>query len=233
LRLFTAPHTLGGLFLIGISVYLPLLILLGDDVPGQITNLQTTTSKKSGLIYHAQYSYVVDGFSFSEDDTIDSAEYAHLKKGQPCTVRVFRFLPKTLPQRLGSSSPWLKWPKYLVMALFWNAFMSLIVWCVWIDPWRKWMLLKYGTAVAGQVKSRETYRGSKGGTYYRVHYVYVPAIDDAGMVSESELLNGKMSVSFRDYNSATTGKVVTVLFSPNKPRRSIVYDFAEYEAIAC
>jgi hypothetical protein len=154
-----------------------------------------------------------------------------MKISQPCTVRVLPSWPNTLPQRYSTKSPWLTSLWYLLGALVWNSILALFVWIAWIAPWRTRRVLKYGVPVAGQITSKTQIRGSKGGMSYQVKYVYQPTLEDQKGEVSNQLVDGQSYISAKDYTSATVGQIVTVLFDPRKPKRSLIYDFADYAAV--
>jgi hypothetical protein len=229
-RLIILPHCIVGIGLILPAIYVPTLLIFGDDVPGVIAGLSTSPAK-SGLNYHVHYSYTVDGLNYTDKDTVTAYDYSSTHVGQQCKVRVLQSLPSMLPQRLTAQSPWLVAPQYLLMALLWNAFISIFVWLAWVAPWRTRQLLRFGVPVAGQIMMSNRIRGNKGGVTYQIQYEYLALIDDQNGEVSQQLLNGKMAISVKDFFSAEPGQVVTVLFDPKKPKRSLVYDFAEYQAV--
>jgi hypothetical protein len=231
IRLFILPHCIVGIGLICVTLLLPVILIFGDDVPGVVTSLNTSRGKRGALNYHVHYSYAVGGANYSDSDSVKSDEYNSTRVGQPCTVRVLASLPWALPQRQSSKNPWLMLPLFLVAALFWNAILCVFLWVAWIGPWQIRRLLKYGVPVAGQVKSKTQTRGSKGSMIYQIEYVYQPTVDDQPGDASNQLLNKKMTISAKDFISAQQEQVVTVLFDPKKPKRSIVYDFADYVAV--
>ncbi len=230
IRIFIFPHCVIGAVLILAALYIPVLLTFGEDVPGAITKLDSSSSRK-GKSHHVYYLYTVDGINYTGNDTVGADEYATTKVGQPCIVRVIPALPKIQPQRITSRSPWMEAAKFFLMALVWNGLLSLFVWLAWIAPWRIRRLLKWGVPVAGQIALKRQIKGSKGGMAYQVDYVFMPSADDQPDESANRLTTGKMTISVKDYNAAEQGQVVTVLYDQRKPKRSIVYDFAEYQAV--
>ena len=230
LRLFMLPHTIIGLGMLASALYLPLLIVFGTDAPGKIDDL-TLSSHRGKISYNVRYSYVVNGVAHPNAFTVSEEEFAGLREGQPCPVRILPILPKTLPQPRGMREAWKAELGFLAIAAFWNGCLSVFIWITWIAPWRAKQLVKWGEPVPGTILSKHEIRGK--GTSYKISYYFTAHISHAadGFEIYARSLSGSMDVSKSDYDAAYEGQPVTVLMSPARPSRSIVYEYSEYEAV--
>jgi hypothetical protein len=68
-------------------------------------------------------------------------------------------------------------------------------------------------------------QSGKGATTYRITYEYAaPSLDG----TEGQVLRGKMSSTQKVAAYASAGDLVTVLYYPHKPWRSVIYKYSEY-----
>ena len=230
LRLFITPHCIVGVGLILSLLYTMLVLLFGTDMPGQITDFNIHQSKGKP-VYHITYRYTVDQIDYFRELGVNAEQYANVQKGQPLAVRVFPAFPATSPQPQGPDNPWSNLPGNLLLVLFWNGILSMFVWMAWIAPWRKRQLLIHGAATGGQIIAKDRVTGGKGGPRYQVQYAYfVPQEETAGLAPMGLPCNGQMEVPVNDFTAADIGQSVTVIYDPRKPKRSLVYEFAEYVA---
>ncbi|MFL5341449.1 MAG: DUF3592 domain-containing protein [Gemmataceae bacterium] len=229
LRLFITPHCIVGIGLIFNVLYIPLVLLFGTDLPGRVTDHKTYQSKGT-THYQVTYSYPVNEIDYIRVLDVNSEQYASLEVGQPFPVRVLPAWPRMHPQPLGPDNPWRNMTGMLLLVFFWNGILSIFVWLAWVAPWRLRQLVKYGSAVTGHVFAKETRRGK--GTTYFVRYNYVvPPEESADPFVKGQSCEGRMDVTIEDFKAAEEGQAVTVLYDPRKPKRSLIYDFAEYEAV--
>jgi hypothetical protein len=231
LRLFIMPHCIIGACVLLSALYIPLLWLAGTDAPGHVAKLSTSRGKGTKPYYRVEYAYTVNGGEHTTTETVNADEYNALRVGDQYAVRVLESLPDILPQVRGPGGS--RWRGFaaLGIALFWNGILSLFVWMAWVVPWRTRQLLRYGSVAAGTVCDKQTRAGSKGGRTYVVRYDYrVVPEDSMNPELTAQSLESEMYVTPADYEKAEVGKGVTVIYDPRKPKRSLVYEFAEYEA---
>jgi hypothetical protein len=100
---------------------------------------------------------------------------------------------------------------------------------------RQRALVREGVAVEGVVVGKEA--GSGGGRSGSVQFCYraprygvADRYKDRAAVADKEW-QVRMAVSRADFEAATVGAAVTVLYDPRQPSRSLLYAFAEYEAV--
>jgi hypothetical protein len=69
---------------------------------------------------------------------------------------------------------------------------------------------------------------NKGTKNYVMVYEYaVPATED----QPGQIRNGRLTTTVKSAAGAMRGDVVTVLFHPRKPRRSLLYAYSDYRAV--
>jgi hypothetical protein len=229
LRVFILPHTIIGLGLFLSVLFLPVQWLLGETIEGRITDLPVSHGKKT--TYSVNVAYAVGNQVCTTSTNVDADVHSQLHAGQAYPVRVFAPWPHTLPVPLGpGSSLWdFTAGGRILFALFWNGLMSMFFWFVWIDPWRKYQLLKWGHVTPGIISSKQVVPGKN--VSYKLTYSYQAPIsrDPDGIQVDMQFFEGSMSVSKPEFNRAEFGQGVTVLYDPAKPKRSVAYEYSEHE----
>jgi hypothetical protein len=230
LRLFIMPHTIVGIFLICSAFFGLFVYVFGTDAPGRITSLETSRGKK-GPNYYVRYAYTVAGADYPGSISVTSEVFGKLQVGQAFPVRVFTPTPTWTPLPRGPGSSDSSVLFYPFFALFWNGILCIFLWMAWIAPWRLRSLLRQGLATAGVIIDKSTRSGNKGAIIYSVRYSYEATLADDFYINGPETFERDMTVTRADYNSAEVGLPVTVIYYPKKPKRSLVYEFAEYEVV--
>lgn len=111
-------------------------------------------------------------------------------------------------------------------SLFWNSLLAYFVWQAYLRPWRHWRLVRCGHSTQGIVCAVRplTYRNR---VNYRVSYRYTPQTVD-GLTEP--LMTGSISATGPVAEEIRVGEVLTVLYDPQRPWRSLPYKLAEYAA---
>jgi Protein of unknown function (DUF3592) len=230
-RLFCLPHTLVGPFIAYQAVRAVILslgvLLAGVEVEGTVTRKAETQHRK-GPYYSADYVFTVDHAQYTAQTMLDADEYASLHEGQPIPVRVWEAFPQSGHwPGVSGSPPYGSVVGLCLGALFWNGMVSFIVWKFYLRPWRRRRLVRYGVPAVGRVHEVRVSQ-EKGGPAYRVYYTFT--------AGPSELFGGRQSGSVRvsppnDASDVKAGDVLTVLYDPKRPRRSLLYRFADHKAV--
>jgi hypothetical protein len=112
-------------------------------------------------------------------------------------------------------------------AVFWNGIMSIFVYMLYVRPWRQRWMVRRGLPTAGLVRQVQQW-SNKGTKMVRIRYDYaVPA----GGHTRGGVFSGKMTASGSQVNAVAIGEIVTVLYNPGRPHRSLVYALADYKAV--
>jgi hypothetical protein len=100
-----------------------------------------------------------------------------------------------------------------------SATMLLMVRRVWLLPRQ---LVRDGQAVIGRITDKKFEPAGRSKTPTLL-YQYEPA--------DGEMVKSRMSVSRKAFAAAERGSEVVVLYDPAKPRRNLIYDVCEFEAV--
>jgi hypothetical protein len=228
-RLFLLPHTLAGAFILVMAVattvqYLRVLTF-GVECDGRVVR-KTETKGGKGTHYGVEYAYAVGGVEHAGRVTVNRNEYAEVTGGDPVAVRAVESAPEydPWPRLPGQWAP-ARALGYWAIALFWNGIMSLFLWGAYVRPWRDRRLVRVGQPAAGVVRAVVT-RNTRPRSY-RVTYEYtVP--DRFGLADA--VRTGSMVTDRWDATRYLPGRPVTVLYDPDRPGRSVVYELTAYQA---
>jgi hypothetical protein len=230
-RLFTLPHTIVGITVLCIAIastgQFAAVGLLGKSYEGKIVKKDDSRSTKGTRHYYVQYTYDVDGRGYRGEVKVTKDRFDEMREGDAITVRAWDVMP--------DSGQWPRVPGHLPIedlggkwffAVFWNGLMSVFLWMVYVRPWRQRQLVRIGIPTQGIIRDVNTYT-NKGTKNYVLKYEYaVPATEE----QPGQVLHGRLTSTVKAAAGANRGDVVTVLYHPQKPRRSLLYAYSDYRA---
>ena len=226
-RLFILPHIIIGIGLLTLVPVTLASVFFGQLHQGRVINKSTSSGKK-GTYYQIRYEYEAGGRKRADERPCSRAQYDQMgdvsaaQASQPIEVRTLNLLGHEYKETFlpGEShwAPirWIAWP-----ALLWNAFLSVFLWILYVDPWRKKRLVRYGQPVVGRV-FRKHVQHSRSETYY-----LDCAFDHPGIGPRQV----EISVQPHLYNLALEGEAVTMLCYPGHKRPVTVYEYGDFECV--
>jgi hypothetical protein len=110
---------------------------------------------------------------------------------------------------------------FTIWVAFWDTAVGCVVYILWIKPFRIRWLYKHGDTTSGAVIGKRTQAGKT--TTYFVDYVFNHPYTGEQLKGEVEAPNAAT------YDRVRIHQIVTVLYSPKKPKRSTVYELGGYE----
>jgi hypothetical protein len=225
MRIFTLPHVLAG---IGVIIYVLFLVLwevAGTDVPGVVTSAELRKAHGNRTAHCLNYQYVVRDHTRWNSDCVDLDVYQRLQPrdgaGPRVTVRHLSIGPieraalRDAGTRRGGFGFLVFW------AVMWNSMVGMVVHACWIKPLRVRWLYRHGEATSGRLTGKRVRRG-RGGPSYFVSYAFTHP--NTGKPVEVETQTWSRS----GWNRATEDERVIVLYAPDNPRRSTVYEYGGY-----
>jgi hypothetical protein len=227
-RLFILPHTIVGVSLLCIAIGSTGLFaavgLFGGTYDGKVVRKEIRRYK-SGQTHHLHYVFVVDDREYTGEASVSQQRFGEINEGGAITVRALESAPSWGEwPRVPGHSPLLDLGGIWLFALFWNGILSIFVWTVYLRPWRNRCLVRYGQPTQGIIREVKAQSG-KGSTRYRITYEYaVPSLDG----TDGQVHSGKTSTTRKEGAYASVGNLVTVLYDPRKPWRSVIYKYCEY-----
>src|SRR5262245_47325859 len=229
IRLFILPHTLAGAYVIFMALSRIVLCLgvwlAGTDVDGRIVRKIETRGKK-GPHYSAEYVYTFDRGEYTATVSMHADEWAATREGQTFNVRVLVPGPEGGHwPGVGNVSPLADVLGLCFIALFWNGILSVFLYHLYYRPWRHRWMVRRGHATQGIV--REVQKWQNKGTNVRIKYEYAVLPGEIF----GRVLTGSVTATGKEAEVMKVGDVVTVLYSPRRPRRSLLYALAMFKAL--
>lgn len=217
-RLFVMPHVIVGIVTLLAVPTRWYVYNHGTHVQATIHKLERRTSKKGGVYYVAGFDYTLGGRPYSEEhESLTDAEGRRTRIGDkidgraaaPLGYAIFLRTSLDIRSDLLALGGW---------SLARNAFIGLFIYLFWVVPIRQRLLAKHGLAAAGVNTGRKETRGR--GTTYTLFYAF--------QAPGGQRIQAKSNVSREGYQAAHEGAAVTVIYDPNKPTRSLPYEFSDF-----
>jgi hypothetical protein len=223
-RIFIVPHMLVGIGLIVYLLFLAFMALAGEEVSGRVVAAREGTDDDGDPVYTLEYQYRAGGGEHRGSSTVSREVYRRLADGGVVRVVTFPPAPGIGSGIAGDSGRGTRILFMFLFALFWNGILSVFVWQLWVAPALHRRLYRVGTAAAGTVTGKKVVAGDDSDTCM-IHYRFAA---DGDAVAPG-MVEGSMAVRREDYDGVREGDQLTVLYSPGRPRRSILYRFGEYD----
>jgi Protein of unknown function (DUF3592) len=232
-RLFLLPHTIIGIGALAAAlwstgVYVGVLAF-GTDFQGQVVKKEERPGSKGKTYRYVHYEYMVDGRLHTGWVTVSGVDYEQVTAGDRFTVRALESAPDTdpwvgLPGQTPLSDLGGKW----FFALFWNGVMSVAVWFIYVRPWQVRRLVRWGQPTEGIVRAA-TVSIHKGTKSYHVTCEYAAPADEDPL--GPTVFTRKMTCTQKSAADVKLGNLVTVLYDPHRPKRSVIYRLTDYRAV--
>jgi hypothetical protein len=188
--------------------------------------------------YHVRFTYHFKGQEHSAEAAVDQATLDRLYVGLDVKVKVLGLWPDR--PRLWDPRGRVSWDANCLLAgaLLWVAAAAVLLWRSLRKALRQRDLVRDGVATAGWVVRKEAGGGRRATGH--IHYAYrapqfgvgrqVGTSGDGAAAAEREW-QVVMAVGHRDFEAAQAGEAVLVLYDPHQPSHSVIYPFADYEAV--
>ncbi|MBX7218725.1 MAG: hypothetical protein K1Y36_02155 [Blastocatellia bacterium] len=224
IHLFTLPHLLVGVGVATFALYAWLFVLVGTVVPGQVSDKKEFyNQKKHTTTYRLSYTYARNGVQQQGDDWVSKRLYTQTEAGQTVQVKIspLAIIPMSVVVDPYNQSEMAVFPIFLtIFAVFWNGIMTFFWWTLYLRPWLYRWLVKNGKATQGMITKKDIKKSKT--TTYLIEYQFQ-------LFAYGQPLTGKMEVRKEDWDHLQANTPVTVLYHPDKPKRNVVYECADYE----
>jgi hypothetical protein len=217
LLVFMIPFVLVG---VGFTLAIPIRFYVqanGTPITAVVDGTHLSRGSKGGITYHVDFHYLLNGRSIADHQQVSKIQYDRARIGQRVAGRAMMLLkwPVCVTQ-IGSVAGMMAG-----FTVFWDAFLVLFISLMVVPLLREKRLISQGTPAAGTITGHHLIRGKS--TAYSITYRY--------HISDGTEINGRKMVTRTLYNSAVIGSAVTVLYDPAKPKRSVPYEFSNYEVV--
>jgi hypothetical protein len=154
---------------------------------------------------------------------VSANDYAAIQEGDGLSVRVWEGMPTAgVWPRVPGNWPILNVAGLWGFALFWNGILSVFLYEAYYRPRKQRRLLQRGLLAAGVVRHIKTW-SDRAGEKMKVRYEFAVPDDDP---SGGEVFSGAMTAPAR--RGVRIADVLTVLYDPRRPQRSLLYALADY-----
>lgn len=210
-----------GLVIAAFCIAEPLFLLLSPAIPGHVIGTEShfTSGRHGGWTYRIKFVYTENGRELSDRQTTSFRRFRSAHAGDPVQVHAIDIgnwhydeLDMTSGDYVGTR--WFIW----LWVLIWNGGILFILRAILITPRR---LIRDGKPVIGQITGKQMVRGKS--TSFYLKYTYQP--------EGTEPLNRQMSVNRSTYDQAVENTDVVVLYDPERPKRSLIYQYSPYQAL--
>ncbi|HYT94541.1 MAG TPA: DUF3592 domain-containing protein [Gemmataceae bacterium] len=209
-----------------------LVTLFGMTVPGEVTGKSPVPEqgRREGRI---EFNYYVKGVEYSSEDGVDQGPFEGLQVGSRVKVRVLSGWPNRplLVEPVGHTGR--HGGLYLWFAILGNIALWVVARRYLREPLRQRALVRTGVATEGVIVCKEVVGEKR--PVWTVQYCYRAPCHGVSLAEEGRAVAEKewqvmMLVRPKDFQAAQVGATMTILYDPQRPSRSLIYSFAEYEA---
>ena len=181
---------------------------------GHITALRRDDRHK-GTTFHASYTFTLGATHFGAEGEVSKKRFESLQMGDIVPVKT-RIIRGERRHELAFSA-WESTPFPLVGGTFFLLLISAaIVYGVWIEPYRTARLIREGAIAEGIISRVQLHQKNNQQT---VNYTFIPV--------NAEPRRGSTTGPQRP--TTYIGQHVTVFYDPHKPKRSVAYEFCDFE----
>lgn len=227
-RFVMIPHMLVGFGSLVAIVVVMLWHFYGVEGHGRVVGGHTSRHKGK-TSYFVEYAYEAGGTPQRDSDSVPVQTYRDLVRsgagsnpGAPVRVNHYEIGPLHVACLADRRKPLDRLGFLVIFATFWNAIMGFVLYGLWVLPYRRRRLYVLGKPALGKVMSKKMFRGKTQAYYLSYEY----------RTEEGELLSAKMRTVRKLWEAAAEGQKVTVLYAPDNPKRSVVYELGGYRAEA-
>jgi hypothetical protein len=206
------------------------LHFFGTVVPARVTKVWSEPRPR-GPSHHVAVAYRYEDAEYTQKLTVGKAEAQALKVGDTLPVEVLAESPDRACLYYEHYPFWFVTILCCVFALGPTAAVGKCLWNLYVTPWKLRRLLRHGEATAGVVVDKQATRG-RPPTYVLTYQFQPPARPwEGGDSASPPAVKASMKVYSDDFLGCQVGDPVLVVYDPARPRRSVIYRYADYEYI--
>jgi hypothetical protein len=157
---------------------------------------------------------------------VSNAEAKALKVGDALPVEVLPECPERAVQYHENHPFWFVTIFSCALALLPTAAAAKALWDLYVAPWRRRALLCRGEAATGTIVDKKESAGRQ--PTYTLTYQFRPT---SQTWQDTADVRAKMRVGPEEFLGCQTGDRVVVVYSPDRPRWSVIYRFADFEFV--
>jgi hypothetical protein len=202
------------------------IVTHGESHSGVVMKTWSGKSGRRGTItYHLRYAYEAAGQTHSDSRTVSQEQYDQLSSYPPALPLDVKALSigGTYFDEMFLPGEWLWGPVWLavLIAAIGNGIAFVILYYVWIVPWRHKLLCRDGKPVFGRIVKMHTTTGKT--TSYYLDYEF----DHPGL----GIRTATVMVQSEAWHRAQVGEPVSVLCYPHRKRPTVIYEYGDFECL--
>jgi len=216
LVVFVVPLGLFGLWLV-VKLAMNIDVLRHGSTLTAIVDRTSTYKSRGSDRYEVDYHYQLNGQRFTDTEPVDYDTYLALDKDSEIEIRAKVFGGYAVSMVASNAARDVGGLAFGTTAV--NAFTALFVIGLWVVPRRRRQLLVWGNIAQGVITERRRTGGKKASSF--IHYQFTP-------LGARQPISRQQVVRRPDYDGSAVNQPITVFYDPERPTRSIAYEFCDY-----
>jgi hypothetical protein len=202
------------------------LQFFGTIVPARVEKIWSVPGPRGPTLWISVAYHYEDKAYAQRQLCVGNSEAKKMKVGDTLPVEVLPGWPTQAVQYHENHPFWFVTIFSCAIALLPTAAAAKALWDLYVAPWRRRDLLCRGEATTGVIVDKKESEGRQ--PTYSLTYQFRPA---AQPWQDSADVRAKMCVGPEEFLGCQTGDRVVVVYSPERPRRSVIYRFADFEFV--
>jgi hypothetical protein len=201
--------------------------VLGTPIPGTtISTRIDTEGEDDHNIYKLYYTYQLNGQKIQTWDKLPQSDFQQIHANphpQPITVYYLSLGPFSRSNPNTLSSQFGRIFCLIIVTIIWDTvFLGAAIY-YWLKHRKIKHLLQHGAATSGIIVSKRKVDSSDHPEHY-ITYSYTHPFTGQTLAIECH-------IDAKPWESARTNQTVTVIYDPDQPHKSLVYEFSYYKII--
>lgn len=199
---------------------------------GTVTRHYTSVNSKGAKVQHVVYRYAAKGNNYTNDESVSAGLYNKVDNGSSIVPVLATRNPldgSYVAHIPNGESIMFPFVFFTVWCVVWCTFTGFFVWGCCAPYLRSSHLVRFGTPAVGSITDKRMKKVGRDRPIPMIEYTYEAKTDEGGM-RHVERCRNEMRVPKDQYEKIQAGDVVTVLYDEKKPKRSVVYKYADHEA---
>jgi hypothetical protein len=205
------------------------VLWFSQSAPAVVKEVLTVPSKH-GWEHEAVLAYRVGDVDFVRHLRIAAQEAETMHPGDTLTVHFVPERPDTAELRADNYPVMFVTVFSAILAVVPGLAAGKLLWNLLIAPWRTRRLLRDGSIASGVILERKQTEG-KGACLALTYEYEVPAPDLGQIPRGTVLVQAKAKFPGLDFVGTAVGDSITVVYHPDHPRRSVIYEYADYRFV--
>jgi hypothetical protein len=213
-----------------IGVGMVRILWFSTKVQATVTQVLVTPGER-GPSYDLLVSYPFAGAVYSQKLSIGPRDVERFKEGDAVQVQV-------LPERPDRAQRYYENYPTLFVTVLGCLFMlgptlgvAKMLWQLHVAPWKLRTLIREGAATSATIVDKKETPGRPPTSTLFYEYS-APSESVPGQGLSSSPVRASMKVPLEDFQEAQIGDRVVVLYRPERPRRSVIYRYTDYEFVS-